>query len=150
MQNFNSLHAEVHQLKKAENATLRPFINRCSLLQNALMNAFKAKFDGASVQAIKTNLINPDDYEHFKSFGLSAADLTRISELVNVDVRNDYKRLAELSSDTSRAEVSVMQARISELEREIEDHKYHHRMVLAACRLGPDAVTTLQQILETM
>jgi hypothetical protein len=114
------------------------------------MNAFKAKFDGPSVQAIKTNLINPDDYEHFKSFGLSAADLTRISELVNVDVRNDYKRLAELSSDTSRAEVSVMQARISELEREIEDHKYHHRMVLAACRLGPDAVTTLQQILETM
>lgn len=150
MQNFNSLHAEVHQLKKVDNAAIRPFVNRAELLQNAVMEAFKSKFDGASLQNIKASLINPDDYAHYKGFGLTAADMTRITELVNVDIRNDYRKLAELSSDTSRAEVGVLQQTIQNLQKEIEDHQHQYRMLTAACKLGPEAVETLQKILDTM
>lgn len=150
MQNFNSLHAEVHQLKSCNNAAIRPFVNRAEKLQNSILEGFKAKFDKTSLENIKANLINPDDYQHFKSFGLDAGDLTRLNDLVNVNVRSDYKRLEELQGDTSRAEVGVLKQTISSLEKEVEDHQYQYKMLMAACKLGPEAVTTLQQILAAM
>jgi len=163
LSNYSSLHAEVKQVfEKTSNAHIRPFVNKTEVLQSEVIKLYEANQKGqvqpAHWQRVRQSLINVDDLNYFKSFGLNEANIKRLQDLINVDIRGDYQALESLRESASpqaldnlKREYDEIAEENSRLTDEIEHLLMRQKMIFAAAELEaehPGTLATVKRVLS--